>query len=279
MQVEQLTGPLTHHGEGPVWDARLQRLILVDMVGGDVLSLDPGGALVDRRHVGPLAACVVPRRGGGHAVAGERGFLLLDDDGEVEDLGPAWDDPAIRMNDGACDPLGRFFCGSMAFDAAPGRGVLWRLDPDRSLHRVLDGVTISNGLGWSTDGRTAFFIDSPTQCVDAFTFDEGGLRDRRPFVEVPVEAGLPDGLAVDADGGVWVALWRGGAVHRYGPDGHLDEVVALPVRQPTSCAFGGDGLAVLYITTSSYQCAEASAGAVFTLRPGVVGAPTWAFDG
>lgn len=278
MRAEQLTDPIAHHGEGPMWDSRLDQLVSVDLLRGDVLFTTADGMLVERRHVGEVAACVVPRRQGGHAVATERGFLLLDDDGGVEELADVWDDPGVRMNDGACDPQGRFYCGSMAYDAAPRRGALYRLDPDRSVHRVLCGVTISNGLGWSPDGATAYFVDSPTQRIDTLVFDGDRLH-RRRLVEIAPETGMPDGLTVDADGGIWVALWQGGAVHRYTAEGQLDEVIELPVRQPTSCAFGGDGLGTLFITTSAQDCPEPLAGALFTCEPGVRGLETLAFAG
>ena len=271
MLAEQVTDAVAVHGEGPVWDGRRCRLVWVDMLRGDLLSL---GDDLERRHVGSVAAAVAPRRAGGYVVATERGFALLDD----EDLPELWDDPTVRMNDGACDPDGRFWCGSMAYDAAPGRGALYRLDADRTVHRVLADVTISNGLGWSPDGATAYYVDSPTQRVDAFAYD-GGLRDRRSVAEIAPESGTPDGLTVDAEGGVWVALWQGSAVHRYTPEGRLDAVIELPVSQPTSCAFGGAALDVLYITTSAQDRAEPGAGALFAVRPGVRGLPTLEYAG
>lgn len=275
LRAEQLTDAVAFHGEGPVWDARLGRLLWVDLLAGDLLLTDPGGG-TERRHVDSVAACVVPRAGGGHVVATGRGFTLLDADGAAEALPDVWDDPAVRMNDGACDPQGRFFCGSMAYGALPGRGALYRLDPDRSVHRVLSGVTISNGLGWSPSGETAYYVDTPTQRVDVCSPD---LSTRAPFVSV--DRGSPDGLTVDAEGGVWVALWGGHAVHRYAPDGTLEAVVELPVGQVSSCAFGGDGLRTLFITTSAEGLAdpEPAAGALFAVVPGVLGQPTLEFAG
>jgi len=181
------------------------------------------------------------------------------------------------MNDGGCDPLGRFYCGSMATDESTGAGKLYRLDADLTVTVVLDGVTISNGLAWSRDGGTAYYVDSATQRIDQFT---GDLADRRPFVTVPKEAGTPDGLCLDAEGGVWVALWDGGAVHRYGPDGSLDAVIPMPVTRPTACAFGGPDLADLYITTSRPSADDPKpSGALFRARPGVTGFADYGFAG
>jgi sugar lactone lactonase YvrE len=277
MRAEQVTGAVAAHGEGPVWDAALQRLLWVDMLRGDVLSLSPR-AEVERFHIGEVAACVVARSGGGYAVATERGFALIDADGTVEHLPDVWDDITVRMNDGACDPDGRFYCGSMAYDMAAGRAALYRLEGDRSVVRVLDGVTISNGLGWSPEGANAYYVDTPTGRIDVFDYD-GELRERRVFVQIPRECGAPDGLTVDAQGGVWVALWGGAAVHRYGADGRLEFVVETPVTQPTSCTFGGPTLDVLYITSSAENVDEPHAGSLYSVQPGVRGLRALTFAG
>jgi sugar lactone lactonase YvrE len=277
VRAEQVTDPVAHHGEGPMWDARLGRLMWVDLLRGDLLTLRDDGS-VERRHVGDVAACVVPRAGGGHVVATERGFALLDFDGDIETLPDVWDDAGVRMNDGGCDPLGRFWCGSMAYDEAPGRASMFRLDPDHTAHLAFDGVTVSNGLAWSPDGSAAYYIDSPTRRVDVCAAD---LTERRSFFEIPVDAGIPDGLTVDGDGGVWVALWDGSAVRHHTQDGVLDEVVELPVRRVTSCAFGGPDLDTLYISTSALGLddPEPSAGALFAVNPGVTGQPSLEFAG
>jgi sugar lactone lactonase YvrE len=276
-RAEQLTPALAHHGEGPAWDAALGRLLWVDLLAGDLLLTEPTGATV-RRHVSDVLACVIPRASGGHVVATERGLGLLGADGTLTPLGDVWDDPTVRMNDGACDPQGRFFCGSMAYGAALGRGALYRLDADRSVHLVQSDVTISNGIGWSPDGSRAYYVDSGTQRIDVCSPD---LTERRPFVSIDESMGTPDGLTVDADGGVWVALWRGSAVHRYTSDGELDLVVTLPVKQVSSCSFGGEDLQTLFITTSAEGLAdpEPGAGALFAVRPGTTGQPTLTFAG
>ncbi|PRY02259.1 SMP-30/gluconolactonase/LRE family protein [Allonocardiopsis opalescens] len=282
--AEQITAPVAYHGEGPVWCPADGRLRWMDMLAGDVLTLPTGGGAPERLHVGEVAAALRPRAGGGHVLAVERGFALLDPGSqEPRRLPELWADPSVRMNEGGCDPRGRFYCGSMAYDTAPGRGALYRLDPDGSTATVLTGITISNGLAWTPEGDRAYYIDTPTQRVDVFDVDgDGELRDRRPFTAVPAEIGAPDGLCLDAEGGVWVALWDGAAVHRYGPDGSLDAVVPLPVSRPTACAFGGPDLDELYITTSREDIDPAhqpAAGALFLARPGVRGARVHEFAG
>ncbi|WP_336216139.1 SMP-30/gluconolactonase/LRE family protein [Nonomuraea sp. LPB2021202275-12-8] len=274
-----VTGPDAEHGEGPVWCARWGGLRWVDMLAGDLLALDSGGA-VRRRHVGVLAAVVRPRVTGGFLVAAERELLLADDDdldAPLRSLGQAWSDETVRMNDGGCDPDGRFYIGSMAYDQSPGKGALYVSGPDGVLDVVLPGVGISNGLDFSPGGELAYYADTSTGRVDVLDYDrEGGLTGRRPFVAVDPDQGAPDGLTVDAEGGVWVALWEGSAVHRYTPEGKLDEIVPLPVRKVTAVTFGGEGLDRLFITTSALgadRTREPDAGAVFAADPGVRGRP------
>lgn len=278
----QVTEVASEHGEGPVWWAGWPGLRWVDMLAGDLLTLGADGS-VARHHLGTVLAALRPRARGGMVVALEREFALVDEDWSVRRLGEIWADPRVRMNDGGCDPDGRFYCGSMAYASTAGRGSVYRLDPDGSSRAVLSGVTVSNGLAWSPDGSTAYYVDSGTRRVDAFDYDpERGWSGRRPAVQVDPTAGIPDGLAVDADGYLWVALHGGGAVHRYRPGGHLDGRVELPVSQVTACTFGGPGLDQLYITTSRLDmdpAAEPGAGALFRADVGVTGLPAATFAG
>jgi sugar lactone lactonase YvrE len=175
----------------------------------------------------------------------------------------------------------------MAFDKRPGAGALYRLDLDGRVHTMLRDITISNGLDWSDDGRLMYYIDTPTRSIDVLEFDvaTGAIANRRSLVRVPRGEGWPDGLTLDADGYIWVALWSGGAVRRYAPDGRLDRVLPVPATHPTSCAFGGPDLGDLYVTTAATaltpeeRLRQPLAGGLFRCRPGVQGRPAHRFKG
>jgi sugar lactone lactonase YvrE len=280
-RAERITGSVAYHGEGPVWSDRWGGLRWVDMLAGDVLSLTPGGD-IERKHVGEVAAALRPSSGGGAVIGVERGFALEDADGTLTTLPPVWSDPGVRMNEGGCDPDGRFWCGSMAYDHRPGAGSLYRLDPDGTVAVGFGGVTISNGLEWSPDGSVAYYDDTPTHQIAVFDYSrEAGLTGRHTFVQLADDEN-PDGLTVDAEGGVWVALYGGSAVHRYSPEGRLDGVVEVAAAQVTACTFGGPRLDRLYITTSRENLppdADPLAGALFAVDPGVAGRPVREFAG
>jgi sugar lactone lactonase YvrE len=281
MHAEQVTDPVTYHGEGPVWSPRWGGLRWVDMLAGDVLSLRADGS-VDRRPVSGIVAALRPRRSGGAVLGIERGFALEDADGTLTRLPPLWDDAGVRMNEGGCDPDGRFYCGSMASDQRPGAGTLHRLDPDGGITAVLGGVTVSNGLEWSPDGSRAYYDDTATHRVDVFDYDpDRGLHGRRPLAVIP-DGGLPDGLTVDEHGGVWVALADRGEVWHLSPEGVHDEVVEVPVGKVTACTFGGPDLDQLFITTSREDLppgADPLAGSLFRADVGVRGLPVREFAG
>jgi len=282
MRADQLTDPITFHGEGPVYSASWGGLRLVDLFAGDVLSLAPDGA-VTRRHVDTIAAALRPRVGGGAVIALERGFALEEPDGTLATLPDVWTDTTVRMNDGGTAPDGSFYCGSMAYDQRTGAGSLYRLAPDGSVALALAGVTISNGLAWSPDGSLAYYNDTPTGRIGVFDWaPDTGLTGLRTFAEIPSADGYPDGLTVDSAGGVWVALYAGGAVRRYTPEGSLDEVITVAADRVTACTFGGDDLRQLFITTSRENLAQGEdplAGSIFTVTPGVAGLPVQPFAG
>lgn len=282
MDVEQVTGPVAYHAEGPVWSSAWGGLRWVDMLSGDILSL-AGDGLISRRHVGTVAAAIRPRRGGGAIIGVERGFTLEESDGTLVVLAEVWSDHSIRMNEGGCDPDGRFYCGSMAYDQEPAAACLYRLDPDRSVRTVLRDVTVSNGIEWSPDGTLAYYNDTATFQIDVFDYDvEMGLTNRRVFVDLTSEQLRPDGLTVDSEGGVWTALSNGAAVRRYTAAGTLDQVIGLPARKVTACTFGGADLDQLYITTSREGLRPSDdplAGSLFRAEPGVRGMPAREFAG
>jgi sugar lactone lactonase YvrE len=218
------------------------------------------------------------------------GFHLFDPDrGITATLGtPEPDKPGNRFNDCKCDRAGRFFAGTMALNAGPGQGTLWRLDPDGRMTAVETGLHVSNGLGWSPDDRTFYFCDTGARTVFAYDYDlaTGAATNRRPLIAFAAEEeGKPDGLAVDAEGHLWIALWDGWGVARYAPDGRRVGFVSLPVPRPTSVAFGGGDLRTLFITSarvrlSAAQLAEAPlSGSVFAFDAGVAGLPVGAFGG
>jgi sugar lactone lactonase YvrE len=276
-------------GEGPVWDSRTRSLYFVDILRGRVHCYRPEARTLSTRVVDQPVGAVALTEAGDLLLAIRDGFARLDPaSGHFAIVaGVGGEPPDLRMNDGNCDPAGRFWAGTMALDERPGAGALYRLAPDGTVDRVLQHVTISNGIDWSDDRRTMYFIDSPTQRIDLFDFDleTGAIANRRPFVRIPPEAGVPDGLTIDGDGCIWVSLWRGGSVHRYAPDGRLEMIVRLPVTHPTSCAFGGADMRDLYITTAAIALTDAergrqpSAGDVFRCRPGPAGRPPNRFKG
>jgi sugar lactone lactonase YvrE len=282
VKASQVTDPVAFHGEGPFWDASRERLLFVDMLAGVVVSLENG--IVARHSIGSVAAVVRARASGGYLLAVERGFVLADVDlGPIDVLPEVFSSRELRMNEGGCDPQGRFYCGSMAYAETPGAGTLYRLDPDLSVHTVLSSVSISNGLQWSADGSRVFYNDSPSGRVDVFDFDgsTAEFRNRRVFAAIP-DGGIPDGMAIDSEDGIWVALWGGGQVQHYDAAGHLVEVIELPVTNVTACTFGGTDLSTLYITTSRLQVAEGTqplAGSLFSAEVGARGVVPFAFAG
>lgn len=254
--------------EGPRWDGHRNELLWVDIVGsrlhrartGVGPNLDELGPVQFDRFVGAVAPVLT----GGYVLAAAGGFLFTDEAGRVIELAqPEAGRRDVRMNDGACDPQGRFWAGTMAHDESPGAGVLYRLELDGTCTAVLSGLTISNGIDWSPDGSTMYLSDSGTGRVDAFDFDgvDGRLSARRTIVEITEPGVAPDGLTVDADGCLWVALWGGGEVRRYSPDGSVLETVALAVQLATSCAFGGPEMTTLFITTARHGLDEADVAA------------------
>jgi len=270
-------------GEGPVWDAALGELVWVDIARGLVHRRRAGeaDASVD---VGQPVGCAVPRAGGGLALALRDGFALLPGGGGRPRLvAPVEQERSdTRMNDGACDSRGRFWAGTMSLLGDTRTAALYRLDADLTATRVLPGVSISNGLGWSPDDRIMYHVDTPRGRIDAYEFDavSGAIGARRAAIAVATDRGRPDGLAVDAEGGIWVALWGGGVVQRYSPEGRQDARIELPVSQVTSCCFGDCDLGTLYITTAARGAEhEPLAGSLFCCRPGVRGLPATPFAG
>jgi sugar lactone lactonase YvrE len=276
-------------GEGAFWDERQGLLLRVDINRGLILALDPkaGEQHEVRRFSGPVSFAIPCRSGGFVAGLGHEVARL--GRGPAEDSVIArveTDQPGNRLNDGRCDARGRLWAGTMSGDRTPGVAALYCFEPDGRVACELGGATISNGKDWSADGTTLYYADSLTYRIDAYACDVMGLPDeRRALVKLEPDEGLPDGLAVDAEGGVWVALFGGSAIRRYSPAGELTAVIELPVSNPTSLAFGGDRLEHLYVTTARHRLDSAQlqdqplAGAVFVIEPGVVGRSAHRFAG
>jgi len=277
-------------GEGPVWDPADDTLLWVDIDAGAVHRFSPATGAETTLDAGQPVGAVAWRRSGGLALAMRDGFGLLDPEpgATVRLVAPVEADRSDqRMNDGRCDRRGRFWAGTTSVLRRPRAGRLYRLHPDGRVEPVLSGVSMSNGLDWSPDDRRLYYVDSATEGVDRYAADPetGRVGARTRLVEIPRSLGIPDGLTVDADGCVWLALWGAGAVHRYTPAGVLDRVVRLPVSRPTSCTFGGAGLDVLYVTSAAAGLSarelarQPGAGGLFAVRPGVQGLPARGFAG
>ncbi|MGW3549923.1 SMP-30/gluconolactonase/LRE family protein [Streptomyces griseoincarnatus] len=237
-------------GEGATWDPAAGRLLWIDILNSRVHTYDPATGRRTVRRTEQHVGAVKPRAGGGLVLNLRDGVGLLDPDDTFRWLHR---EPVAgrRGNDAAVAPDGSLLAGTMRYDEASGGGTLSRVTGDGTATVLLDDVTVSNGTGWSPDGRLMYYIDTPTRRVDVFDFGgDGTIAGRRPLAEIEEGAGFPDGLTVDADGCVWVALWDGGAVRRYTPSGELDRVIELPVPRVTCCAFGGQGLTDLYVTTA-----------------------------
>ena len=283
------TAEQTQLGEGSRWDARRHELLRVDILAQRVYRDHVGddGALTPVRvyDLPWTIGMVAPVEGDdGWLLGAGRGFAYLASDGShrmIAEASPA----GTRMNDGACDPQGRFWAGTLADDHHAGGGALYRLERDGRTELMLDGLTISNGLGWSPDGSTMYLVDSGPRVIHTFEFDaeSGTISDGRVLVTIPEEVGAPDGMTVDAAGHLWVAVYGGGRVHRYSPDGVLREVVTVPAKQSTCCALAGRDLNRLYITTATegwsdeQRRAAPAAGLVYRFDTDAAGFPAAPF--
>lgn len=274
-------------GEGPLWDEETRSLYFVDIYNHRVHRLDPATGEARVYEVGELVACAA-LAAGGTLLLGLRHHLGVLDlaTGEVERrVAVETALPTNRLNDGKCDPQGRFWFGSMS--RGEGGASLYRLDLDGSVHRMETGLTISNGLGWSPDGGTFYLTDSPARLIYAYPFDAeaGALGERRVLVDLSGEPSFPDGLAVDEEGCLWSAQWDGWGVIRFAPDGREVGRARLPVKLATSCAFGGAELRELYLTTASVGLSQEEiedsfySGDLFRLRADVAGLPVARFAG
>jgi sugar lactone lactonase YvrE len=279
-------------GEGPLWDSRTGELSWVDILSGVVHVYDRQGEGRTTYRVGGHVGAALPAVDGGWLLLTPDGFGFLDPAGVASSLLVVDPRPDLRFNDAKCDPSGQALAGTMRYDETAGSGSLYRLEvgpidrgkggPTPTARVLLHDVGLSNGLGWSPGGDTLYFIDTLTRSVVSHSYSpDGELGPPRVVVSLDASLGLPDGMCVDHDGNLWVALYGGGAVHCYRPDGQLETVVSLPVSHPTSVTFGGPEGGRIFITTAggSGTPEGTGAGGVWTIDPGVQGPPTTPWRG
>jgi sugar lactone lactonase YvrE len=275
--------------EGPMWDPGRSVLWWLDVLAGKINRLDYGTLENATLQVGETASALALRRDGSLLVAMQSGFgILAPDFSAVEHALPITEEwPHNRFNDGKADRQGRFWAGTMDFDGAAGRGTLYRLTPDWTCTPVVPGVTISNGIDWSPDGRLMYYVDTRAQRVDLFDFDgdTGELSNRRCFVSIDSREGTPDGLAVDTEGSLWLAVFGSGAVYRFDHSGRPTGKVELPCSSVSSCVFGGPTMEELFVTTAQLGLTEQQrmdqplAGSIFRVAVGVPGQTVTVFGG
>lgn len=270
-------------GESPIWDARRDRLIWVDVPAGLVHRADGSGRRLSSVPIGAQVGSALPGEQGDVLLATSEGLSVLEADDTVTTLSRALaDEPDLRFNDGKTDPRGHAIAGTLSYSRRENAASLYRLDDGPNLTPIVAPVSASNGLGWTGDGRTMYYIDTPTRRVDVFDYDAdaGTVSGRRVLATIPPAEGKPDGLCTDHDGGIWVALWGGGSVVRFTPSGAVDRRVRLPVPFVTSCAFGGAGGDILFVTMAmdpngpaQEDPAAPEAGCLFAVDTGFTGPP------
>lgn len=292
-------------GEGPTWDAAKGRLLWLDNTVGLIheAKSDGAGSYRESRrwNLDRPAGAAIPQAKGGLVVAGGVEIFLLSEAGDIAPFARLDADPnRIHVNDAKCDPQGRLWVGTLASDFTPALGALYRVDPDGTITTMLKQVTLSNGMDWSPDGATFYYIDSGARSVDAFDFDaaRGAISRRRTIVTIARGEGVPDGMTVDREGCLWVAVPATGEVRRYAPDGALLTRVEISAPAVTSCAFGGADGKDLLITSAAVRLPDAvlplvgftaemaekaaaapGAGGLFVCRPGATGRPATPFAG
>ena len=272
-------------GEGPFWDAERRELLRVDIRGERVLRWSADRNEETSTDVGGPVSVAVPDTHGGLVVAGGSVVTRWRSDGRHAEICRVdAETPSTTLNDGKCDGRGRLWIGTWDRDGG-SLATLQVVDLDGSVRVAESGLSASNGLAWNAESTTTYLVDTPRRVIWRYDYDlhEGGLGAREEFVLIDDGAGLPDGLATDRAGGVWVALFGGGAVHRYDAQGALTHVFPMPVTYPTSLAFGGDDLRTLFVTTSSAHPAPAGpeplAGSVLAFRADVAGVPVGVYRG
>lgn len=289
-KVELVLDTKSDLGEGAIWNYKTKELIWVNITDRILNFYNPGLHFNKEMLTGQMIGTVVPSEAGSYMLALESGFYQFDaETGSKKFIANPEDTIAgNRFNDGKCDPAGRFWAGTMSLEGKEQAGALYRLDPDSSVHKMIGQVSTSNGIVWSLDHKLMYYIDTPTRQVTAWEYDvqQGDIRNPQTIIEVPAEMGSPDGMTIDAEGNLWIALWNGAAVGCWNPGtGELLRTIDVPARNVTSCAFGDDDLGTLYITTARTGTSDEDlekyphAGGLFKIRPGVKGVEAFFFKG
>ena len=288
--VELLVDAHAQVGEGPLWDEEQQVLYWVDILSSLLYIYDPATGENRALDVGQHVGTVVTRASGGLMLAVREGFASFDLETQELTLiaNPEAHITGNRFNDGKCDPAGRFWAGTMAYENPTNQGSLYRLDTDFSVHKIFGDVAISNGIIWSLDHTTMYYIDTLRKNVRAFDYadDTGDISNERVIINVPEEIGMPDGMAIDSEGMLWVAHYGGSCVSRWNPNtAQLLLKIDLPVTQVTACAFGGPNLDILFITSAAQELDAAElerqplAGGLFSIKTPYQGVPSFRFGG
>ena len=278
IQPELIADYQCHIGENPLWHPLEQRLYWTDITRGRLFRYDPATEKHEQCYSGPPVGGFTVQADGTLLLFMARGAIAHWRDGHlnyiVEEIS---DERESRFNDVIADPAGRVFCGTMPTPARPGR--LYRFDPDGTIHLLLEGIGVSNGMGFTVDRRSMYYTDSAARSIYLFDYEEktGELTNQRLWLQTPEGAGVPDGMTVDAQGYIWSARWDGSALYRYSPDGFEERHIEFPARKVSSVAFGGDDLSDLYVTTALTDGTKAEegtgAGALFRIRLGIRGLP------
>jgi sugar lactone lactonase YvrE len=289
-EVELVLDTQSALGEGAIWNYKTGELIWVNITDKILNFYNPKLGFNKEMLTGQMIGTVVPSESGQMIVALENGFYQFDPETGTKTFitDPEADIPGNRFNDGKCDPAGRFWAGTMSTEGKRKAGALYRLDPDGTVHKMIDNVGTSNGIVWSLDYTKMYYIDTPTRKVMAWDYnnDTGDIQNPQTAIEIPEEMGYPDGMTIDEEGNVWIALWGGSAVGCWNPvSGELLRTISVPAKNVTSCAFGDDDLGTLYITTARQGTSEEEleefphAGGLFKTRPGVKGVEAFFFKG
>ncbi|MDD4225224.1 MAG: SMP-30/gluconolactonase/LRE family protein [Mariniphaga sp.] len=289
-QVKLVLDTQSDLGEGAVWDHQKGELIWVNITKKILNIYNPKLNHNKEMLTGQMIGTVVPAESGKMIVALENGLYQLDPQtgSKIFIADPEENITGNRFNDGKCDPVGRFWAGTMSMTGEKEAGALYRLDPNGKVTQMISKVTTSNGIVWSQNQNKMYYIDTPTRKVMAWDYEPetGNISNPKPAVEIPDEMGYPDGMTMDAEGHLWIALWNGSAVGCWNPEnGELIRKIDIPAKNVTSCAFGDDDLGTLYITTARTGTNEEElkkfphAGGLFKTRPGVTGVKTNYFKG